>query len=113
MTPDDWQKVAGVAAPAGAAGAIVSVLAGVIQRKRTLVDWLIGSIAGALAATGMALALHDSGWPIAIQGLLIGIAAYNAADVLEAVRQIVLMFRNDPLAFVERVWKAIRGGGGK
>lgn len=110
MTPDDWAKVANVAAPAGAIGVGVSIFAGVVQRKRTITDWIVGSVSGALAAAGMALALHDSGWPIALQGLLIGIAAYNAHDILEGLRLLFMLVKQDPLGFVERFWQSIRGG---
>ena len=111
MTPDDWSKVGSVAGPAGAIGIVLAALTNAIQRKRTLGDWVTGCIAGALAGAGMALAVHDSGWPVALQGLLIGLAACNAGDLLEGMRLIVSLIRNDPLAFVERFWKALRGGG--
>jgi hypothetical protein len=112
MTPEEWHKIGLVVAPASGAGIVVAILASAIQRKRTVAAWVIGSIAGGVAAAMMALGLHDSGWPIALQGLCIGVAAYNAGDLLEGLRLLFVLVKTDPLGFVERFWKAIRGGGG-
>ena len=110
MTPEEWTKVATVAGPAGGAGILVAIAAAVIQRKRTVSDWIVGSVAGAFAASIVALGLADSGWPITLQGMLIGIAAYNAGDLLEGLRLLFVLIKEDPIAFAERFWKAIRGG---
>jgi len=111
MTPEDWSKVGSVAGPAGAIGICLAALSNAIQRKRTVSDWVTGCIAGGLAGAAMALAVHDSGWPVALQGLLIGVAACNAGDLLEGMRLIFSLIRNDPLQFLERFWRALRGGG--
>lgn len=113
MNQDEWNKLLGVAAPAGGIGFAVAVFRGVIERQGGWRIWLSGLAAAVVVGITVGLGIHASDAPIYVQFAIVIVCSYVARDILMGLTQISGMVASKPIETLGRILDFIRGRRGE
>ena len=107
---EDQRKLLTVAATAGAIGLFAGVVRGVVQQRHGgWPNFFRGLAASVAVAILVGWGLDDAGLSPTKAAAIIGVCSWLADDVLLGLGELAKVFGADPLGFIDRVWKAIRG----
>ena len=109
MDQQDWQRILGVAGPAGILGLAFAAARGIIDQVGGWRPWLIGMTSAVVVSSLVGLGLHDSKMSVWAQSAVIGLCAYVSRDILLGLIQLSSMLAASPLEFFRKVRAAIRG----
>lgn len=113
MNQEEWNKLLGVAAPAGGIGFAVAVFRGVIERQGGWRIWLSGLAAAGIVGMTVGLGIHASDIPIYAQLAVVILCSYVARDILMGLTQVSGMIASKPFETLERIRDFLRGRSGQ
>ncbi len=108
---DELRHLLTLASTGGVIGLLVGFARYVITAEHGSVRvWVRGIVAGTLVGVLVAWGLDSITWATTLKGLVIGLSAYIAGDLLHGLMLIGTQIRADPLGFFRSLWASLRGG---
>jgi hypothetical protein len=107
---DDWNTLLAYVYVSGILGLFVGIARGIIQQKHgSFGAFFRGVVASVFVAILVSWGITDAGLTVTTKGVIVGVCAFIADDILLGLLSLGALIGKDPLGFLSRLLAAYRG----